>query len=383
MSNDEILSKRWEKTDKTLNDYLRKFNSLGIKAMDNLIEMFDNLDITYSDLNKSISRNEKRKLDRKIKEWKKQGILTGYFAYLITSKKNLTYSDLLEILIYGIYAEQEQEVNNLSNEVFEIVAEDIYIQAINEIPIKPKKKFSLTWEFIWSLLWIPTYNKRWEDYLKILTMTAQQEVYKQVIGTIQQRNRLEEKNLLPIIKKQINRIISINDGKFSGVLSDTSRLVGNKVYIEPFKEEKDLQVRFIAEIDSRTTKMCQGMNNMLFNVNDWNRFYRYSDLDKKDVYYVVKGLEIGINLPPINNHFHWCRSTITYQLENSVAEHIRNNIKIANDYDKEQFTRYKKYFGDEIPESVEDFTRIKLNDPDKWQDLKNKYYDYRKKYNQK
>lgn len=54
---------------------------------------------------------------------------------------------------------------------------------------------------------------------------------------------------------------------------------------------------------------------MLFYVNDWNKFYRYSDIDGKDVLYTVNGLEQGINLSPINNHFHWCRSTVTYQID--------------------------------------------------------------------
>lgn len=61
------------------------------------------------------------------------------------------------------------------------------------------------------------------------------------------------------------------------------------------------------------THLC--FSSMLFYVNDWNKFYRYSDIDGKDVLYTVNGLEQGINLSPINNHFHWCRSTVTYQID--------------------------------------------------------------------
>lgn len=313
MSNEEILNKRWLKTDKVLKSYLKEFNSLSKDTIDELIEVFNSLDITYNDLNKTISKAEKRKLDKKIKEWKKQGILVGYFAYLISSKNKITYADLLEILIYAIYVNQAEEIKNLSKEIFTLVAEDIYLQAMDER--KKKKKFSFTWEYIWSLLWIPTYNKNWDSYLQLLTLTNEQEMYKQLLTIIQQEKLINENMLRDLIKKQMNRIISINDDKYSGVLSDTCRQLGNKIYIEPFKEEKNLQIRFIAEMDKRTTKMCSGMNNMLFYVNDWNKFYRYSDIDGRDVLYTVKGLEQGINLPPINNHFHWCRSTITYQLD--------------------------------------------------------------------
>lgn len=315
MSNEEILNQRWLKTETILKEYLNHFNNLGKDTIDELIEIFNSLDITYNDLNKTISKAEKRRLDKRVKEWKKQGMLTGYFAYLISSKDKTTYADLLEILVYAIYVNQEEEIKKLSKEIFTLVAEDIYLQAIKERKSKRKKKISLTWEYIWSLLWIPTYNKSWDSYLQLLTMTNEQEMCKQLLTIIQQEKSINENMLKDLIKKQMNRIISINDDKYSGVLSDSCRQLGNKIYIEPFKEDKNLQVRFIAEMDKRTTEMCNGMNNMLFYVNDWNKFYRYSDIDKKDVLYTIKGLEQGINLPPINNHFHWCRSTITYQLD--------------------------------------------------------------------
>ena len=380
MSNEEILNQRWKTTDKTLKDYLKRFRSISTETLDKLVEVFDTLDITYSDLNKPISKEEKRKLDRKIKEWKKQGLLTGYFAYLISKKSKYTYSDLLEILVYGVYVEQEEKIKSTSQEVFTIVAKDVYSQALKEIPVKPKKKFSLTWEFIWSLLWIPTYNKSWDNYIQLLTMNNYQEAYKQIVQVIQQGKDLNDSMLKDLMKKQCNRILSINDDKYSGVLSDTCISLGNKVYTEPFKDEEDLQVRFIAVIDSRTTKMCSGMNNMLFYVNKTNKFYRYSDYDGRDVYYECKGLVGGINLPPILNHFHWCRSTITYQLETSVADMVRDNIKVANEYDKEQYSRYKKYFGDEVPDNVEDFTKMKYNNTEKWENLKSRYYIEKRRY---
>lgn len=320
MSNEEILNKRWKKTDKILKEYLKKFKNLDTEVIDNLVEMYGALDIGYSDLNKPISNYEKRKLDRKFKEWKKLGILTGYFEYLVSSKRKYTYSDLLEILIYGIYAEQESKKNELSKKIFIEVANDIYNQAYDEISIKPKKKEVIDWNSIEDLLWISIYNKSWREYLNLLTITAQQEMYKEITGIIQQERKLDGDMLKDLVKRQSNRFLSINTDKYSGALSDTCRALGNEVYIESFKSDKDLQVRFIAEMDKRTTKMCESMNNMLFYVNDWNKFYRYSDIDGKDVLYTIKGLVQGINLPPINNHFHWCRSTVTYQIDMSRNE---------------------------------------------------------------
>ena len=316
MSNEEILNTRWEKTDKTLKDYMKKFQRLEGETLDKLLDMFDSLDITYQDLNKPISKREKRKLDRKIEEWQEQGILTGYFKFLVMSKRKLKYSDLLEILIYGIYVEQEQKMKEHSKNAIRIVADDCFYQGIDDLPqeIEKPKKTPLEWEFIWSLLWIPSYNKSWNEYLDLLAMTHQQEMYKKFIAILQRKEKINELTIKPLLRKQTNKMILINDGKFSGALDDMCRLVGNKAYLKP-AEELDIECRFIAEMDSRTTKMCHGMNNMKFKVNGTNKFYRYSAIDDRDVLYVVKGLVQGINLPPIENHFHWCRSTITYQLE--------------------------------------------------------------------
>ena len=313
--------------------------------MDKLMGMFDTLNITYSDLNKPISKAEKRRLDRNIDKWQEQGILNGYLGYLIASKKKYTYSDLLEILIYGIYAEKEEKQYKLSKEVFTVVANDIYNQACSDLNKKSKKK--ITWSFIDDLIWVAIYNKSFKDYLSLLTLTAQQEMNKQILSIIQQNKELEEKMIVDLIDKQNKRFLSINDDKFSGILSDACRTLGNKAYTEPFKEDKDLQVRFIAEMDKRTTEMCESMNNMLFFVNDWNKFYRYSDIDGRDVLYTVKGLEQGINLPPINNHFHWCRSTITYLTDKDIRmkyKDITNNWfkKVNKKINYQNIKKYKK-----------------------------------------
>lgn len=328
MSSEDILNQRWEKTDKTLKEYVKKFDELGEEIIDEIIELINSLNITYQDINKSISKSDKRKLERKIEEWSKKGWLSDYFGFLVSSRKKLTYGQLLEILIYSIYLKAEEKTKEHSKEIFMIVSEEIYSQAIVEIPEehRKKKEFSLTWEYIWSLLWIPTYNKSFDDYLKLLVMTAEQEIYKEVMVLLQQRRNIDEKALKPLIMKQKNRLISVNDNKYSGVISDTCRSLGNKMYLEPADDNKDLQVRFIAELDEKTTKMCSGMDGMLFYVNDWNDFYRYSEVDKKDVHYRIKGLEVGVNLPPITNHFHWCRSTITYLIDIPL-EQLRKQIK--------------------------------------------------------
>lgn len=314
MSNEDLLNKRWEKTDKTLKEYLYKFEELSFETIDDLLDIFDSLDVKYEDLNKTISKRELRKLDKKINDWKELGIYNGHFEYLVSSKSTYTYRDLIEILIYSIYALRENRIKKYTKNILLEVANNTYNQGYEEISnqYKIRRKTPLEWEFIYSLLTIPTLNISFYQYLSTLSMQSTEEIMKKVITCYQQDRYITEDILKDISKKQMNRLLCINDDKYSGVIDDLSRIVGNNAYLKVADDIEDIQVRFIAEIDSKTTKMCSGMDNMLFYVHKTNKFYRYSEIDKRDVYYEVKGLVQGVNLPPINNHFHWCRSTITY-----------------------------------------------------------------------
>ena len=132
-----------------------------------------------------------------------------------------------------------------------------------------------------------------------------------------------------ILQQQENQLINVNGDKESGVFTDAARQVWNASYIEPYKNE-NVQVRFIAEMDNVTTKMCRGMDNMLFYTNDWNRYVRWSDYDKRVIMYTTFGLVAGENLPPIDNHFHWCRSTITYQID-MPAEKLKTPVLLESE----------------------------------------------------
>lgn len=72
---------------------------------------------------------------------------------------------------------------------------------------------------------------------------------------------------------------------------------------------------FRAVLDDRTTKMCKSLDRQVFNVHDSNTFTRWSDSDEAMRTYTCEGLVLGLNLPPINNHFHFCRSTVIYNID--------------------------------------------------------------------
>lgn len=382
MNNETILQSRWKNTDIKLKEYLLKYTKLNRKTQDKIQDIFNDVDFSFNELNKPITTTRRKRLLRTVEQWRDDGLLVGYFEYVVNnllSKRIITNEELLEVLLWGVYIEERSKLDEFEKNLFTEVGQDLYTQGIEEINPKKKKNYSLTWEYIWSLLTLPSSKgNKWITYVEALALTNSQEIKKQAIIQLQQDKDLtvDDDIFKNILRKQRNRYLSINDDKISGALESKIEEIGNKAIAKSEEDigNKDLKARFIAVIDERTTKMCRGMNNMLFNVNDLNKFYRYSDEDKKDIYYEVKGLQVGINLPPISNHFHYCRSTITYQLEESIANEVRDSIKVSNEYDKEQYYRYKKLLDNNFPyANVEDFTKMKYNNPSEWNKLKSLY----------
>lgn len=366
MDNKTILNNRWNYTDLKLKDYLRIYKKTNLKTQDNIQDIFNGIDFNYMDLNKPISNNQRKKLSRVVDEWKQLELLKGYFEYKvieILNKRYITNQELLSILLWGAFVKERSQLDEYEEVLFTEIGQDLYKQGIDEIKPTKKKKWSLTWEYIWSMLCLPNVKgSSWITYIEALALTNAQEIERQTIIQLQQNKKpnIEDDVFKSILKKQQNRYISINDDKISGALDSQVVEIANKSLLKAGEDvgQKKLRARFIAEIDDRTTKMCDGMNGMLFYVNDWNRFYRYSDDDKRDVLYTIKGLEVGANLPPINNHFHYCRSTITYLTE------MKYNELIA------EYNQLKRIIPSEVPESLEEYAKLRYNNSNYYEEIK-------------
>lgn len=366
MDNKTILNNRWNYTDLKLKDYLRIYKKTNLKTQDNIQDIFNGIDFNYMDLNKPISNNQRKKLSRVVDEWKQLKLLKGYFEYKvieILNKRYITNQEMLSILLWGAFVKERNQLDEYEKVLFTEIGQDLYKQGIDEIKPTKKKKWSLTWEYIWSMLCLPNVKgSSWITYIEALALTNAQEIERQTIIQLQQNKKpnIEDDVFKNILKKQQNRYISINDDKISGALDSQVVEIANKSLLKAGEDvgQKKLRVRFIAEIDDRTTKMCDGMNGMLFYVNDWNRFYRYSDDDKRDVLYTIKGLEVGANLPPINNHFHYCRSTITYLTE------MKYNELIA------EYNQLKRIIPSEVPESLEEYAKLRYNNSNYYEEIK-------------
>lgn len=321
---EEILKTRWKDVDKLLAKYSKDYKKLNKKTQDKLQDVFNLIKIPYQDLNKPISKQEKARLDRFILELQESGLLSDYFGYrarLILNKKRVTYSEMLRTMIEGCYIQENKELDEVNNLLYYEIADNAYQQGIREAGILKPIHFHIPFETMYLLLNIPLLEATAEAYLMALELDHAEEIYKRALMIMQQGRELNinSRELQELIKKQQRSIINIREeGQPTGAMSNITDNLVNDAYLQVAKDNGIQKVRFIAEMDERTTRMCKNMNGMIFNVQAENKFKRYFGYDAKHLYYktiTCYGLVKGLNMPPIDNHFHWCRSTLSYNLE--------------------------------------------------------------------
>ena len=141
-----------------------------------------------------------------------------------------------------------------------------------------------------------------------------------------QENNIDDNVFQQTINKQQNARLCINGDKISGAVDNELIGLDNLAKVEGIKSvDSNARVRFIAVEDDKTTDMCKSMDNMLFYIDKENEFDRYWGETKAELRITrvrVKGLVLGVNLPPIIHHFHFCRSTITYQVPDDITDDI-------------------------------------------------------------
>lgn len=329
MTNEEILQKRWKETDNQLNKYYQKYQLYNNILKRDIQTVFDTFSISYDDLFQYAGVHDVKVLRSFIEELNEEGILNGYLKYeaqKLYSRTRIKYSEIIKFMLYTKYEKMKVKLNDYEQNIFLNVMKDAYNQAIVET--KTKKKYSLIDDIALTLILAPNFKGEiWSDYKDSVSKYNSEQIYNQYVIDMQQDKKINVKNieyqkLLDRQKKlYFNRRIEDSSIKFSGALEEQVAGLVNTSLIKGYTDvDKNAKVIFIAEIDERTTIMCQTLNNQIFHVNDWNTFSRYSAIDGKNVIYKVFGLVLGINLPPINNHYHKCRSTVTYQTQLSRSE---------------------------------------------------------------
>lgn len=303
------------------------YNKISKQTQNNLQEIFDTFKFSFDTLYNIADNETKKRVNTYIEEWKEKGLLIGYFGMLadnIYKRTKVKNNEILELLIYSAYIEEQSKLDETELNIFKDVTNYYYMQGqeeVNKTLQKNKRKIvSVIPDAIFlALLDMPNAKGYiWKQYVETIIKYNADQIYRQATIDLQQQKELNITNDIyqNIIKRQINSKLNINNDKISGDIDLTLVGINNMAKIEGIKKlDKNATVQFISDQCENVTMMCSNMDRMRFKINDWNEFDRWYGETVKELRIErikVKGLVLGLNLPPIRHHFHWCHSYIIY-----------------------------------------------------------------------
>lgn len=294
----------WEQINKELIKYLKKYN----KEQAYLLDEINILLINDDDLNELI-RTDKIKRELLTEDFPKG----SYFQYIkenTMKKSKITNKEYVLIMLYLYYIRFNRKLRTLDtfNNIMSVRYKSVINQAKKEHLSKPKPlSFYQT-----LIMTMPTHlGWTWEDYITSEIIYNANQIMKQYQVDLQQGIN---SNYKTILDKQQRQHININnkDGtiKCSGSVESMTGFIVNQLALLLAEDLGVEKVKFVGIEDNRQTNMCNSLNGQTFYINKNNKFKRYSESQKGLVEYNVKGLVLGVNLPPITDNFHYCRSTI-------------------------------------------------------------------------
>lgn len=319
--NNKILKKRWEAVDKLLSTHLIVLNKITRQLKDDIQDVLNRMNISYEELMNWASMKTIAYMIRKADNVLAQDI-SSYARYIISkyaTRKKLRNKDVLLALLIICYEEKAIRLQAEELDLFENIAVTSYKQgqaeAMSVLGNKEYKPFPNS--LLLMLLAFPAYRgNTWEDFSDGNLMYNAKQIYAEVIILIQQGKPLsvESETLNDIFEKQDRRYLGKkSDGKvdkYYGSLDNYTTFIANQTALEGMKKQGVEKVRFIAVRDGKTTDMCNSLDGQVFYIDKLNVYSRYSKEDDANVIYETKGLQVGANLPPIENGYHHCRSTI-------------------------------------------------------------------------
>ncbi len=317
------------------------YQKISKQTQNKLQEKLDTFKFTSENLYNIADNKTKNRINTYIETWKEQGLLKGYFGILtknIYNRTRVKNSEILELLIYSAYIEEQDKLDKYEQQIMYEDANYYYQQGQQEVnkTLKKKKPISIL-DIALFLYLMEQPNAKgyiWKQYIESTIKYNAEQIYRQATIDLQQQKELDitDDVYQNIIKRQNNSKLNINDNKISGDIDLTLIGINNKAKIEGIYSFDDkAKVKFCGINDEKQTDMCKSLDNQEFYIHDWNEFERYSKSNDSIKKYRCFGLIIGLNCPPIDDGFHWCRSYLTYLPtveENSDEEfEIFNNIK--------------------------------------------------------
>ena len=176
----------WQYHDKKMKELKQLYIKTSKQTQNKLQEIIDTFKFNFDTLYNITDTKTKKRINTYIEEWEDKGLLTGYFGILaknIYSRTRVKNSEILELLIYGAYAEEqaklkEQELNIMYDDANYYYQEGQQ-EVNNALPKKERKPINiLKWALFLALLDEPNVKGYvFEQYIQATIQFNAQQIY--------------------------------------------------------------------------------------------------------------------------------------------------------------------------------------------------------------
>lgn len=299
------MNNPYKKMDKQLKETQKKYKNAQTEFSDTLQGVFDELNTLNSQV---ISTDTQNRLKRKYERYRGFDLfVSSFIAYLVT-KKRITLEEITETEILIAVDKLYKQYDDINKSVFPEYVKDGYENCLEDI--KKKRVRTDIKKIINKQLKSTANGSTYKSYMSGRIISDMQQIKKQAMVTMSQNKPLDIKDFMKILERQNKQMLKTKDDKFSGFMEYQAEVMYNAGYKQACEDYDVGEVMFIGISDNRQTEMCGSLDGQKFKVKGDNTFRRYFDSEGGVKEITVKGLEQGINLPPINDHFHYCRSYI-------------------------------------------------------------------------
>ena len=115
----------WQYHDNKMRDLKKVYNRISKQTQNELQNIFDSYKIDFEHLYNIADRKTLNRIKTKIEEWKDKKLLNGYFGMLannIYKRTRIKNSEILELLIYSAYIEEQNKLEQTELNIFKDVA---------------------------------------------------------------------------------------------------------------------------------------------------------------------------------------------------------------------------------------------------------------------
>ena len=172
------------------------------------------------------------------------------------------------------------------------------------------------------------------------------------------------------------------------IRTETNR-VHNAAEKAAYEEEGITEYRFLAILDGRTCDVCGALDGKTFPVSEAKEGINYPPLHPNDrctTTAVIEGQnraelkrraldpETGktVLIPAETTYEEWLADNIN-PLTGKLKYYPPKTLTQVSSYNRDQFERYSAVLKENVPDSLDEFLKIKYNDSEKWKTLKRQY----------